>query len=129
MRKKKRGRPRGRSNEITAYINEQYERALRFMIEHGKGAVPLPHQEWDWLAYAVRAAGGPSRSIGVAAKKLGVTRSTIYEWIAEGAGKASVEKILLLSELSNVPVNFLVRRKKFPVGDMGGEDGGTGASK
>lgn len=63
-------------------------------------------QKIDWLAAAMAYMGG----ISVAAKKLKVSRGTIYNWLDEGLARASLETVFAISRQSNTPIEYLIRR-------------------
>jgi hypothetical protein len=65
--------------------------------------------EWgdiDWLGVAIGRLGGPGR----AATKLGISRQQVYRWLEAGLGQVSFAKIVLLSELSRIPLYVLAER-------------------
>lgn len=61
---------------------------------------------WDWLAYAVEKLGGPTK----AAQAIGISRNTLYSYLAEGLGSAPFRRVVLISELADVPLEYLRRR-------------------
>jgi hypothetical protein len=63
-------------------------------------------QKIDWLAAAMAYMGG----ISVAAKKLKVSRGTIYNWLDEGLARASLGTVFAISRQSNTPIEYLIRR-------------------
>jgi hypothetical protein len=60
----------------------------------------------DWLAAAMAYMGG----ISVAAKKLKVSRATIYHWLDEGLARTSLGTVFAISQQSNTPIEYLIRR-------------------
>lgn len=60
----------------------------------------------DWLAVAVGNLGG----IGPASRVLGFSRQTIYTWLEEGLGGVSFDKVTKLSQMGDVPLEYLSRR-------------------
>lgn len=72
--------------------------------------------DWDWLGYAVEKMGGPSK----AASKIGISRQTLYTWLEEGLGSAPFRKIVAISEVADVPLDYLKRRLG-PFEEVGGE--------
>ena len=73
--------------------------------ERKKPAEPLIG-EWDWLGYAIGKLGGPTE----AAAKLGITRQTIYTYLGEGLADAPFRDVISISNLADVPMQFLARR-------------------
>jgi hypothetical protein len=63
-------------------------------------------QKIDWLAAAIAHMDG----ISVASKKLKVSRGTIYNWLDEGLGRASLETVVAISRQGNTPIEHLIRR-------------------
>ena len=63
-------------------------------------------QRIDWLAAAMAYMGG----ISVAAKKLKVSRGTIYHWLDEGLARTSLGTVFAISQQSNTPIEYLIRR-------------------
>jgi hypothetical protein len=63
-------------------------------------------QRVDWLAAAIAYMGG----ISVAAKKLKVSRATIYHWLDEGLARASLETVVAISGQGNTAIEYLIRR-------------------
>jgi hypothetical protein len=63
-------------------------------------------QKIDWLAAAMAYMGG----ISVAAKKLKVSRGTIYNWLDEGLARTSLGTVFAISRQSNIPIEYLIRR-------------------
>ena len=63
-------------------------------------------QKIDWLAAAIAQMDG----IPVAAKKLKVSRGTIYNWLDKGLVHASFGAVVELSRQSNTPIEYLIRR-------------------
>jgi hypothetical protein len=63
-------------------------------------------QKIDWLAAAIADMGG----ISVAAKKLKVSRGTIYHWLDEGLAHASLGSVAAISRQGNTPIEHLIRR-------------------
>ena len=55
-------------------------------------------EEIDWLLYAVGACGGTTET----ARKLGVSRRTIINWLENGAGHAAFGKIVKLAAIAQV---------------------------
>ena len=60
----------------------------------------------DWLAAAMAYMGG----ISVAAKRLKVSRATIYHWLDEGLARTNLGTIFAISRQSNTPIEYLIRR-------------------
>jgi hypothetical protein len=60
----------------------------------------------DWLAAAIAYTGG----ISVAAKKLKVSRGTIYHWLDEGLARASLGTVAAIGIEGNTPIEYLIRR-------------------
>jgi hypothetical protein len=60
----------------------------------------------DWLAAAMAHMGG----ISVAAKRLKVSRATIYHWLDEGLARTSLGTVFAISRHSNTPIEYLIRR-------------------
>ena len=63
-------------------------------------------QKIDWLASAIASMDG----ISVAAKKLKVSRATIYHWLDEGLARASLETVVAIGREGNTPIEYLIRR-------------------
>ena len=63
-------------------------------------------QKIDWLAAAMAYMGG----ISVAAKKLKVSRGTIYNWLDEGLARASLETVVAISGQGNTAIEYLILR-------------------
>jgi DNA-binding phage protein len=63
-------------------------------------------QKIDWLAAAIAHMDG----ISVAAKKLKVSRGTIYHWLDEGLARASLETVMAISRHGNTAIEYLIRR-------------------
>jgi hypothetical protein len=63
-------------------------------------------QKIDWLAAAVACMGG----ISVAAKRLKVSRATIYHWLDEGLARATLGTVVAISRQGNIPIEYLIRR-------------------
>jgi hypothetical protein len=63
-------------------------------------------QKIDWLAAAIAYTGG----ISVAAKKLKVSRGTIYHWLDEGLARASLGTVVAISQQGNTPIEYLIGR-------------------
>ncbi|MGC2495932.1 hypothetical protein [Candidatus Binatus sp.] len=63
-------------------------------------------QKIDWFAAAIAKLGG----ISVAAKRLKVSRATIYHWLDEGLARATLGTVFAISQQSNTPIEYLVRR-------------------
>ena len=63
-------------------------------------------QKIDWLAAAIAHMDG----ISVAAKKLKVSRATIYHWLDEGLARASLETVVAISRQGNTAIEYLIRR-------------------
>lgn len=63
-------------------------------------------QKIDWLAAAVACMGG----ISLAAKKLKVSRATIYHWLDEGLARASLGTVMAISRQGNIAIEYLIRR-------------------
>ena len=63
-------------------------------------------QKIDWLAAAIAAMGG----IAVAAKKLRVSRGTVYNWLDLGLAKATLGTVVAISKCGNAPIEYLIRR-------------------
>lgn len=63
-------------------------------------------QKIDWLAAAMANMGG----LSVAAKKLKVSRATIYHWLDEGLARTSLGTVFEISRQSNTPIEYLIRR-------------------
>lgn len=60
----------------------------------------------DWLAVAIGNMGG----IGQAARKMGVSRQTIYNWLEQGLGTIEFEKVVRLAKQADVPLDYIARR-------------------
>ena len=60
----------------------------------------------DWLAAAIAYTG----EISVAAKKLKVSRGTIYHWLDEGLARASLGTVVAIGREGNTPIEYLIRR-------------------
>ena len=60
----------------------------------------------DWLAAAIADMGG----ISVAAKKLKVSRGTIYHWLDEGLARATLGTVVAISRQGNTAIEYLIRR-------------------
>jgi hypothetical protein len=60
----------------------------------------------DWLAAAIAYMGG----ISVAAKKLKVSRGTIYHWLDEGLACATLGTVVAISRQGNTTIEYLIRR-------------------
>ncbi len=60
----------------------------------------------DWLALALGTLGGAAP----AARACGASQKTVYAWLNHGLGKAAFDKVVKLSEKSNVPLEYLARR-------------------
>ncbi len=71
-----------------------------------KAGSPSVKGSWDWLGYAVEKLGGP----GKAAAQIGISRQTLYTWLEEGLGSAPFRKVVKISELADVPLDYLQRR-------------------
>jgi len=63
-------------------------------------------QKIDWLAAAIAHMDG----ISVASKKLKVSRATIYHWLDEGLGRASLVTVVAISRQGDTPIEYLIRR-------------------
>ncbi len=63
-------------------------------------------QKIDWLAAAIANMGG----ISVAAKRLKVSRATIYHWLDDGLGRASLGTVVAISRQGNTAIEYLIRR-------------------
>jgi hypothetical protein len=68
----------------------------------------------DWLAFAVGKLGGPKQ----AGDKLGVTRQTIYTWLADGLASVPFGMVIKISKLADVPLDYLSRRVGFGDGKL-----------
>ena len=65
----------------------------------------------DWLAVAIHNVGGISK----AAKQLGVSQMLLCSWLENGLSRVKFESVVKLSELGDVPLEFLARRlRKHP---------------
>ena len=63
-------------------------------------------QKIDWLAAAIANMGG----ITVAAKRLKVSRATIYHWLDDGLARATLATVFAISQQGNAPIQHLIRR-------------------
>jgi hypothetical protein len=81
-------------------------------------------QRIDWLAAAVAYMGG----ISVAAKKLKVSRGTIYYWLDEGLARASLETVVAISGQGNTAIEYLIRRMG-PFKPIGATTGANGIQR
>jgi hypothetical protein len=63
-------------------------------------------QKIDWLAAAIANMDG----ISVAAKKLKVSRGTIYHWLDKGLAHASLGTVAAISRQGNTPIEHLIHR-------------------
>jgi hypothetical protein len=81
----------------------------------------------DWVAYMEGLAENPDRvergeidrlalavarlgRIEGAAENLGVSKQTIYTWLESGLGKAQFERVVRLSQASDIPIEALAKR-------------------
>lgn len=60
----------------------------------------------DWLAVAIGNIGG----VGKAAKVMGVSRQTIYNWLDKGVGTIEFKEMVKLARIGDVPIEYLARR-------------------
>lgn len=60
----------------------------------------------DWLAAAIATMGG----IAPAAKKLKVSRGTVYNWLDFGLSKATLETLTAISKHGKAPMGYLIPR-------------------
>jgi transposase-like protein len=70
--------------------------------------VPVKRTETgiNWVAVAVEMAGG----VQAVARKIGVSRWTVYKWIDRGSMKRiAYETVMKLQQLSGVPVEKLTK--------------------
>ena len=74
---------------------------------------PEAIDEWDWLGYAIGRLGGPRK----AAVAIGAPYTAIYEWLEFGLAQAKFIHVVKISELANVPLQFLVRRMGPPANE------------
>jgi hypothetical protein len=87
-------------------------RGLEMARAAGKGSAAdrllqeVNAQKIDWLAAAIAHTGG----ISVAAKKLKVSRGTIYHWLDEGLARASLGTVVAISRQGNTPIEYLISR-------------------
>jgi hypothetical protein len=63
-------------------------------------------QKIDWLAAAIAYMDG----ISIAAKKLKVSRGTIYHWLDEGLARATLGTVVAISQQGHAPIEYLVGR-------------------
>jgi hypothetical protein len=60
----------------------------------------------DWLAVAIGRMGGPQ----AAAEELGVTRQTVYSWLAQGLGTLPFNRVIEIAEKSRSTLEVLKQR-------------------
>ena len=77
------------------------ERSAADRFEHDPNAEKI-----DRLAAAIAFMGG----ISIAAKRLKVSRATIYHWLDEGLAHASLGTVAAISRQGNTPIEHLIRR-------------------
>jgi len=67
---------------------------------------PTKTQNIDWLAVAIGNLGGPAD----ASLKLGVSATTVYNWLGNGIRRLPFERVIQIAEAGDVPIEFLKRR-------------------
>jgi hypothetical protein len=67
---------------------------------------PVLVERVDWLAVAI----GNQRSIPQAARNLGVSPKVIYGWLDKGLASVPFGMVSKLSEVGDVPLEYLKRR-------------------
>jgi len=88
------------------------------VIAEGEGAAKRHRKsqtnDIDWLAFAVGKLGGPAQ----AGEQLGVTRQTIYTWLADGLAPVPFGMVIKISMLADVPLDYLSKRVGFGDGKL-----------
>jgi hypothetical protein len=97
------------------YCREELGKAKGVEMLTGRGAhvtasERLRHEasakKIDWLAAAIATMGGIAR----AAKKLKVSRGTVYNWLDIGLSKATLETLTAISNHGKAPIEYLISR-------------------
>jgi DNA-binding phage protein len=93
---------------LTRYVRAEHARFISLQASGGR------IKDVDWFAIALRKAAGDvpddEFDLGEVAKKLGVSRSTLYNWDKNGLANAKFGTIVRLSQLSNIELTKLSNR-------------------
>ena len=95
-------------NDIRDEIERDY---TIYQIWERSGPAPnLP--DFDWLNVAVRKTGtqGNEWSMQRAAKRLAVSRGTLYHWLKHGLEMAPSGKLVRIADISGVEIENLLKR-------------------
>src|SRR6266403_367332 len=100
---------------MNAYCREELGKAKGLEMVRARGAhvstsERMRHEanaeKIDWLAAAIATMGG----IAPTAKKLKVSRGTVYNWLDFGLSKATLETLTAISKHGKAPMEYLIPR-------------------